>query len=147
MKTGFILAILLILASCTPREEISSIDPVNWEKRMIEISNPDSLASGTTYLSVYSQIYSQTEHRTHDLTATISLRNVNLKDTVYIEEAVYYDTHGTPIRNYFARPIFIAPMETVEIVIDEIDREGARVQIFCSTGGLHQTVMPPFLRR
>ncbi|MFN3176951.1 MAG: DUF3124 domain-containing protein [Phaeodactylibacter xiamenensis] len=91
---------------------------------MIEIPNPDSLASGTTYLSVYSQIYSQTEHRTHDLTATISLRNVNRKDTVYIEEAVYYDTHGTPIRNYFARPIFIAPMETVEIVIDEIDREG-----------------------
>ncbi len=124
MKTGFILAILLILASCTPREEISSIDPVNWEKRMIEIPNPDSLASGTTYLSVYSQIYSQTEHRTHDLTATISLRNVNRKDTVYIEEAVYYDTHGTPIRNYFARPIFIAPMETVEIVIDEVDLEG-----------------------
>lgn len=124
MKNGSILAFVLILASCTPREEISSIDPVNWENRKIEIPNPDSLASGTTYLSVYSQIYSQTEHRTHDLTATISLRNVNLKDTVYIEEAVYYDTHGTPIRNYFARPIFIAPMETVEIVIDEIDREG-----------------------
>ncbi|MEQ8706440.1 MAG: DUF3124 domain-containing protein [Phaeodactylibacter sp.] len=124
MKNGSILAFVLILASCTPREEISSIDPVNWENRKIEIPNPDSLASGTTYLSVYSQIYSQTEHRTHDLTATISLRNVNRKDTVYIKEAVYYDTHGTPIRNYLARPIFIAPMETVEIVIDEIDREG-----------------------
>lgn len=124
MKNGFTFAFVLILASCTPREEISSIDLVNWEKRMIEIPNPDSLASGTTYLSVYSQIYSQTEHRTHDLTATISLRNVNRQDTVYIEEAVYYDTHGTPIRDYFARSIFVAPMETVEIVIDEIDREG-----------------------
>ncbi len=124
MKNGSILAFVLILASCTPREEISSIDPVNWENRKIEIPNPDSLASGTTYLSVYSQIYSQTEHRTHDLTATISLRNVNRKDTVYIEQAVYYDTHGTPLRSYFERPIFIAPMETVEIVIDEIDREG-----------------------
>lgn len=29
MKNGSILAFVLILASCTPREEISSINPVN----------------------------------------------------------------------------------------------------------------------
>lgn len=124
MKTFTILALLLIASSCTSAEEVSSLDPVNWEKRIVDTLPSDSLSTGTTYLSVYSQIYSQTEHRTHDLTATISMRNVDHSDTVYIDRAVYYDTKGAAIRNYFEHAIFIAPMETVEIVIDEIDREG-----------------------
>ncbi len=124
MKTFIILALLLMVGSCAPTEDVSSLDPVNWEKRMVGELPSDSLSTGTTYLSVYSQIYSQTEHRTHDLTATISMRNVDHSDTAYIDRAVYYDTKGAAIRNYFEHTIFIAPMETVEIVIDEIDREG-----------------------
>ena len=58
------------------------------------------------------------------LTATISIRNVNKADTVYINKAEYYNTKGNSIRTYFDKPIFIAPMETVEIVIDERDQEG-----------------------
>jgi hypothetical protein len=38
--------------------------------------------------------------------------------------AKYYDTHGKLIRTYFEKSIYIAPMETVAIVIDEIDKEG-----------------------
>lgn len=49
---------------------------------------------------------------------------MNVSDTIYIEKAAYFDTKGKLIRNYFNKPIFLAPMETVEIVIDEADREG-----------------------
>ena len=91
---------------------------------MITYTLEDSMISGSTYLSVYSEIYSQSEHRTHNLTATVSMRNTNLSDTVFIDKAAYFDTHGNPIRSYFDKPVFIAPMETVEIVIDEVDREG-----------------------
>lgn len=116
--------LLLIIFSCEKEKEISSINPVNWEKRSANYKETDSLIQGSTYLAVYSQIYSQTEHITHDLTATISLRNANRKDTIFIDKAEYYDTHGNSIRSYFKKPIYIAPMETVEIVIDETDREG-----------------------
>jgi hypothetical protein len=119
----FALAFLLV-TSCENPKEVSSFNPVNWKNRMITHSLGDSLIHGTSYLSVYSQIYSQTEHRTHNLTVTVSMRNTSLKDTVYIDKAEYFDTKGTPIRIYFDQTIFIAPMETVEIVIDEIDREG-----------------------
>ncbi|MDC6389905.1 DUF3124 domain-containing protein [Maribacter sp. PR1] len=119
-----ILLLLLIFQSCKEKVEISSINPVDWEIRTIEFNLPDSLPHGTTYLSVYSQIYSQTEHKTHDLTATVSIRNVNKADSVYINKAEYYNTKGNSIRTYFDKPIFIAPMETVEIVIDERDQEG-----------------------
>lgn len=96
----------------------------NWKVRAVQRALPDSLQSGQTYLSVYSEIYSQTEHLTHKLTSTVSMRNINAADTIYINKAMYYDTHGHVVRSYFTNTIFIAPMETVEIVINETDVEG-----------------------
>lgn len=113
-----------LLQSCNEQVELSSINPVKWGKRSIEIKSNDSLVHGSTYLSIYSQIYSQTEHRTHNLTATVSMRNANKTDTVYINKAEYFDTKGHSIRTYFNKTIFIAPMETVEIIIDERDNKG-----------------------
>jgi hypothetical protein len=124
MKITVLLAAVLLVTSCENPKEVSSFNPVNWKNRMITHSLRDSLIQGTSYLSVYSQIYSQTEHQTHNLTVTVSMRNTSLKDTIYIDKAEYFDTKGTPIRTYFDQTIFVAPMETVEIVIDEIDREG-----------------------
>ncbi|MBC6996237.1 DUF3124 domain-containing protein [Neolewinella lacunae] len=126
MRARLLLPILLLplLFACQENREISSIDPVNWEKRTVSTPLPDSLERGSTYLSVYSQIYGETEHRTHNLTATVSMRNVNRHDTVYLDHAEYYGTTGALIRTYFQRPIYILPLETVEIVIDEIDKAG-----------------------
>jgi hypothetical protein len=119
-----ILFLILLAQSCQEKKGVSSVDPVNWNKRMIDHPLNELLTHGTTYLSVYSQIYSQSEHRTHDLTVTVSMRNTTLADTLFIEKAGYFDTAGKSIRTYFDQPIFIAPMETVEIVIDEMDQEG-----------------------
>lgn len=122
------LTVLILLAvtifSCGKEKEVSSINTVDWEKRTVKTALKDTLATGATYLSVYSQIYSLTEHQTHDLTATISMRNTNRKDTIYLHKAEYFNTHGVSIRTYFNTTIFLAPMETVEIIIDETDREG-----------------------
>jgi len=118
------LLLVLLFSSCTKRAEISSTNPENWDGRTIKQELSDTLSHGTTYLSIYSQIYSQTEHKTHDLTVTVSMRNTNRNDTVYINKAEYFDTEGNSIRTYFDKTIFIAPMETVEIIIDERDQQG-----------------------
>jgi hypothetical protein len=126
-KMGKIIILSILIAvvlSCKEKEENSSINPVNWEKRKIIYPLSDSLEQGSTYLPVYSQIYSQTEHKTHDLTVTISMRNANENDSLFIESAKYYDTDGSLIRTYFDKPIYLTPMETIEIVIDEKDNEG-----------------------
>ncbi len=119
----FIISILFIY-SCSEKKEYSSVDPINWEKRTLKSNPGDSLEVGTTYLSVYSQIYSRSEHSTHDLTVTVSMRNTSPEDSVYLLKANYYNTNGKLIRTYFDKPIFLLPMETVEIVIDEKDQEG-----------------------
>ncbi len=125
MKKGILtFLIAALITSCEKEKTISSYDPVDWEARGVKKSVTDSLKKGQSYLSVYSEIYSQTEHRTHNLTSTISMRNVDMKDTIYIDKAEYFNTQGEPIRIYFDHPIYIAPMETVEIVVDETDIEG-----------------------
>ena len=122
-----LVAILLIASvfySCEEKVEMSSVSKVNWEKRFLEPKQSDSLVEGTTYLSVYSQIYSQTESRRHNLTATVSMHNTNVKDTIYIKKAEYFNTEGNSIRTYFDNTIFVAPMATVQIIIDEKDKSG-----------------------
>ena len=114
----------LLLTGCKEEPKISSIDPVNWQKRSVAREPLDSAVKGTTYLPIYSQIYSESEHRIHDLAATVSMRNTSRTDTIYVRNAEYYNTAGNLIRSYFDQMIFIAPMETVEIVIDQVDREG-----------------------
>lgn len=125
MKNTYLITIIvLFLFSCTEEKEISSIDPENWDKRKISIETKDSLEYGKSYLSIYSQIYSITEHRTHNLTSMISMRNISDLDTIYLLKATYFDTHGASVRKYFDHPIYLAPLETTEIVIDQTDISG-----------------------
>lgn len=119
-----ILIVAFLMQSCQEKIESISIEQVNWGQRTVDYELSDSLINGATYLSIYSQIYSETGGRMHDLTATISLRNTNKSDTVFIDNAEYYDTNGNLIRTYIKNTIFIAPMETIEIIIDEHDQAG-----------------------
>lgn len=123
-KYALLLLISSIIFGCNRENEISSINPENWSKRKVDISTKDSLEYGKSYLSIYSQIYSISEHKTHNLTAMLSMRNTSDVDTIYLLKAEYFDTHGTSVRTYFNYPIFLAPMETTEIIIDEADIEG-----------------------
>lgn len=126
MKHIFLILIIsIIFTSCKNNTETSTTaNNINWSKRTINFSNIDSLKSGKTYISVYPQIYSTSQHRTHNLTVTISMRNVNLNDSIYIEDANYYNSKGELIKTYFNKPIYLAPLETVDIVIDENDSQG-----------------------
>ncbi|MGB7395911.1 MAG: DUF3124 domain-containing protein [Pricia sp.] len=125
MKYYYSLALAsLFFLSCEEPRKLSSLDPVNWEKRTVKTPKPDSLVTGSTFLSIYSQIYMRNDEEQSDLTVTVSLHNPNLNEQVFVDKAVYYNTHGEAIRKYFNEPIFINPMETVQIVIDGIDKEG-----------------------
>ncbi|MCB4799990.1 DUF3124 domain-containing protein [Neotamlana laminarinivorans] len=122
MRTTILLLLVsVLLIGCEETKEVSSINPENWSKRYAKINPTDSLEYGKSYLSIYAQIYSMSEHKTHNLTSMVSLRNISETDTVYVLRAEYFDTHGASIRSYFKQPIFLAPLETAEIIIDEID--------------------------
>lgn len=123
-KASLLILFIAFLFACNERKEISSINPENWSKRTSNLNTKDSLEFGKSYLSIYSQIYSLSERKTHNLTAMVSLRNTSDLDTIYILKAEYYDTHGKSVRKYFNQPIYLAPLETTEIIIDETDITG-----------------------
>ncbi|MBB3122729.1 putative lipoprotein NlpE involved in copper resistance [Mesoflavibacter sabulilitoris] len=120
----FLILLVFVVLGCNHKTENEALPSNNWQAMKWTESLSDSLVSGSTYLSVYSHIYSTTEHKTHDLTATVSIRNINKQDTIFVKNASYYDTKGNLIRTYFNSPIFVKPMQTIEIVIDEKDKSG-----------------------
>lgn len=119
-----LLAVTVLFAACQSNQVEKNTIRQDFSSREVTLTNVDSLVEGKTYLSVYSKIYCQNELRTQDLTITASLRNTSLNDTVYLTSALLYDTHGAVARNYIQKPIYISPMETIEIVIDEQDAVG-----------------------
>ncbi len=126
MKYAFALLSLCFMAvSCNEQPRaLSSTDPINYEKRRVNSPILDTLDIGHTFLSIYSSIYMRNDKEQSDLTVTVSLHNPNRDENVYIDKAIYYNTHGDPIRTYFDHTIYIKPLETVQIVIDGIDKEG-----------------------
>ncbi|MCB0661641.1 MAG: DUF3124 domain-containing protein [Saprospiraceae bacterium] len=119
-----ILPVLLFFGACKEKEAAPPRINLDLEGRKAILSANDSLESGSTYLALYTQIYQRSQHHTYDLTSTVSMRNISSDDTIYIQRADFYDTHGVLLRAYVKEPIFLAPLETVEIVIDEKDKSG-----------------------
>lgn len=124
MKAIIPFLLIVLLFSCSQSPEKKKPIRVNWESRVTEMPFADSLTFGSSYLSVYSEIYDFSDETTHLLTSTVSIRNVNLNDSIYILSADFYNTQGKLIRSYIKDPIYVLPMETLEIVIDYHDIEG-----------------------
>ncbi len=123
------LFLLVLTLGCSQEEKSTAVQQKNihredWSKRAANIAETDSLVFGETYLSVYSEMYSFSQKQKFNLTGMISMRNVSETDTIYLLRADYYDTAGTKIRSYFDHPVYLRPMETVEIVIAHDDVEG-----------------------
>jgi hypothetical protein len=124
MKNAIVILILFVLGSCNSSIKKGKPERENWTSRSIEISNSDTLFTGSSYLSVYSEIYDFNDETTHLLTATISIRNISLTDSIFISTADYYNTKGNLIRSYITNTVYVLPMETVEIIIHRDDISG-----------------------
>ena len=125
MQKHLIIAVTcLALVACNKSDKTTLTNSSDFAAKYINTPLDSGLTKGKTYLPVYSQIYMQSDKSIHNLTVSISMRNVSTTRTLYIETAEYYDTKGELIKNYFEKPVLIKPMETIEIVVDENDNAG-----------------------
>lgn len=146
MRLTTVIFIIVLFSACKwkDRDGSSTHAAVNWENRAVQLQHLDSLSTGSTYLSVYSEIYQKSQERTYDLTVTVSMKNISEADTVYILSAKYYSTNGELIRTYFEKPIYISPLETLEIVIGENDKSGGTGANFIFDWAAPQLAHEPF---
>ena len=146
MKNILLLALALaLLGSCRNSNKQQVYKPVDWGSRETTVTNLDAMVHGKYYLPVYSHIYHVHQQTTFDLAITISVRNVSASDTVYLFSADYFNTNGEKIREYIENPIFINPMETIEIVISEKDKAGGSGANFVFDWATKTDKNPPFI--
>lgn len=142
-KTIEILILLLIVTACNDDSNKYPIKQANWESKQIKIDSIEKYIHGKTYLPVYSHIYHHHEHKTFDLTTTVSIRNVSERDSVFLLKANYYNTIGENIRQYIKKPIYLKPLETLEIIIEEQDNEGGSGANFIFDWAMNNDKNPP----
>lgn len=144
MKNICLLSLIVFLfCSCDNSEKEIKVHLPDWDSKKVSLNTVDSLIQGTTYLPVYSHIYQKHENRTFDLTITVSIRNISTSDTAYIHCADYFNTKGVRIREYLKYPIYVAPLETIELVIAENDKEGGSGANFLFNWSMKNDKNPP----
>jgi len=76
------------------------------------------------YVAVYSHIYQGIKGKPYNLSALLSIRNVDYDGSLAIKSVRYYNSEGTLVKNYLEKPIVVGPMATKEFYIPERDTEG-----------------------
>ena len=78
----------------------------------------------TVYVPVYSHIYSGNNNIPFYLTATLSIRNTDPKQSITVLAADYYDTTGKLLKKYIANPVPLGPICSTHFIIQESDEAG-----------------------
>ncbi|MDO6444711.1 DUF3124 domain-containing protein [Colwellia sp. 1_MG-2023] len=119
-----LLIILLLTAACGQEKLPAESKVLDWKERVVDVNEALPLLSGSSYLSVYSAVYLHSENDFKELSSTVSIRNINKKDAIYINKIEYFNTQGKLVKSFIKNSIYVQPMETVEIVIELSDTEG-----------------------
>ena len=102
-------------------------------------------AGQTVYVPIYSHIYSGIKARPFDLAATLSIRNTNLKSSIIIVSAKYYDSAGKLIKDYLDGPIELNALASTRYIIKEDDKAGGSGANFIVIWQSEKRVNPPII--
>jgi hypothetical protein len=77
----------------------------------------------SVYVPVYSHIY-HAHGGVVPLAATLSIRNTDPRQSIYIHSADYYNTHGKKLKKYINRAVKLGPLQTIDFMIEVQDSSG-----------------------
>ena len=97
------------------------------------------------YVPIYSHVYAGDREKPVYLAATLSIRNVDLKGSITLTRADYYDSDGRLIKNYIQAPVTLKAMSSTRFVISESDKIGGSGANFLVQWSASQSVNPPLM--
>jgi hypothetical protein len=110
----------------------------------------ESSAEQMLYLPIYSHIYygelgkdGKPEQRL--MSAHVSIRNMDTRNSIRVLYAQYYDTDGKLVKNYIASPITVPPMGTTELFVPRSDASGGSGANFLIGWKAASNVSPPLV--
>ncbi len=97
----------------------------SYEIEKVPPSNESgSLHGEMIYVPIYSSIFHSKDFRTYDLTATLSIHNIDLENPIKVTKVNYHNTNGDLIKSYVENSLILKPLQTVQIVIQEDNSSG-----------------------
>jgi len=139
MKNLILPVLLLILFLSCQNKEADTNKKINYPSHKYTYANVDTTLlkyRETVYVPVYSDIYHLDGTKRFLLTITVSVRNISLKDSAYILNAVYNDSYGKQLRSFVAKTVLLKPLESIEYVIEDAeDKGGAGASFILEWGG------------
>ena len=88
------------------------------------LAGEDQVRGQLLYVPVYSEVPYGDKNLTLNLTATLSLRNPDLKNAITLKRVDYYGSNGMLVRSYLKQPETLRPMASTEYIVRESDRSG-----------------------
>ncbi|MCP4553679.1 MAG: DUF3124 domain-containing protein [Bacteroidetes bacterium] len=87
-------------------------------------SNQIQSMGQSVYVPVYSHIYHGDREKEFNLTATLSIRNTNLKKEIMLQSIDYFDSNGKLVKKYLDAPIVLKKFSTIRYIIKAKDKSG-----------------------
>jgi hypothetical protein len=79
---------------------------------------------GTLYVPVYSMVYTGDRAVPVNLASTLSIRNIDPRNSIRVVGADYYSSSGQLLRRMLPKAIVLGPLASTSIFIKEKDTSG-----------------------
>jgi hypothetical protein len=99
----------------------------------------------TIYVPAYSHIYSGNRERPFLLTVTVSIRNIDPKNSISVTAVDYYETQGRLLQRFLDTTTTLKPLESIRYVIPEKDKAGGSGANFIVEWTAETLVNPPIV--
>lgn len=106
---------------------------------------PELSQGQTVYVPVYSQVFFGDKARTFDLSATLSIRNIDVKGAIQITKVGYYNETGKHVRDFVDKPVVLQPWGSTRFYIKESDESGGTEAFFVVIWQSDSPVIPPIV--
>ena len=118
----FAILLAMVMISCQPPDP--NVDKTGQDKlQTLETDYPINTTEievqDVLYIPIYADIYLNSQAPSSLLAATLSIRNTSFGDTLYVSRIDYFNTEGVLIEKFLDHTISIAPMNTLNYVIEK----------------------------
>jgi len=141
LLTTAVLAVCCVLAGCDfepPARKVPITRLGHRNLTPVDIRPEALLERKSVYVPIYSSIYWGDEAQLTDLTAVMSIRNVDETRSLVVTSVEYYDSDGRLVRQYLEEPARLGPLMTADFVIARADVTGGAGANFLVKWGMEE---------
>lgn len=113
---------LFVFTACSHKVRTEKAKQVNY--KFVNLNTEKLAIQHSVYVPVYSNILHNNLTIPYELTATLSIRNTNFIDSIYVASVTYYNTLGNVVKEYINQPIMLEGMESIDFVVESQNKTG-----------------------